>query len=251
MTHPHHRSALIGHYQLMLESILNFGGTASVDINIDPNVRKKTALFFDKARNKIKLPVYTGDDDISGVVEVKLQGTKRLEHLGIRIELVGHLEMYTDKALSTDFMSMAKELEPAGALVDNKVYRFMFPKFEKAYETFYGSSGSVRYYLRVSITRNYNTRIVKEVDFAVQLPTPQLEEEGRTPIKLEVGIEECLLIDFEYNKSNYHLKDCIVGKVSFHLVRIKIKLMEIAIVRREIIGTGPSSTTENETLVRF
>jgi len=50
---------------------------------------------------------------------------------------------------------------------------------------------------------------------------------------MEVGIEDCLHIDFEYNKSKYHLKDVIVGKIFFSLVRIKIKHMELSIIRRE------------------
>ena len=43
---------------------------------------------------------------------------------------------------------------------------------------------------------------------------------------MEVGIEECLHIEFEFNQSKFHLKDCILGKVFFNLVRIKIKHME-------------------------
>lgn len=34
----------------------------------------------------------------------------------------------------------------------------------------------------------------------------------------------------------YHLKDVIVGKIYFLLVRIKIKTMELAIIRRETTG---------------
>lgn len=59
-----------------------------------------------------------------------------------------------------------------------------------------------------------------------------------SPIKMEVGIEDCLHIEFEYNKSKYHLKDVIVGKIYFLLVRIKIKHMEIAIIKRETTGAG-------------
>jgi hypothetical protein len=55
---------------------------------------------------------------------------------------------------------------------------------------------------------------------------------------MEVGIEDCLHIEFEYNKSKYHLKDVIVGKIYFLLVRIKIKHMEIAIIKRETTGAG-------------
>jgi len=38
----------------------------------------------------------------------------------------------------------------------------------------------------------------------------------------------------------YHLKDVIVGKIYFLLVRIKIRYMELAIVRREVTGAGIS-----------
>lgn len=70
-------------------------------------------------------------------------------------------------------------------------------------------------------------------------------------MKMEVGIEDCLHIDFEYNKSFYHLKDIIVGRVNFHLVKIKIKSMEIGLVRKETFGTGTTSKTETETLVKY
>ena len=35
----------------------------------------------------------------------------------------------------------------------------------------------------------------------------------------------------------YHLRDVVVGKIYFLLVRIKIKHMEIAIIKKETTGT--------------
>ena len=55
---------------------------------------------------------------------------------------------------------------------------------------------------------------------------------------MEVGIEDCLHIEFEYNKDKYHLKDCVIGKVHFRLVRIKIKYMELDVIKKETIGNG-------------
>ncbi|KFD50002.1 hypothetical protein M513_09095 [Trichuris suis] len=75
--------------------------------------------------------------------------------------------------------------------------------------------------------------------------------EADSNIKMEVGIEDCLHIEFEYNRSKYHLKDVIVGKIYFLLVRIKIKFMEIAIIKRETIGTGTSVFHENETVAKY
>lgn len=68
---------------------------------------------------------------------------------------------------------------------------------------------------------------------------------------MEVGIEDCLHIEFEYNKNKYHLQDVIVGKIYFLLVRIKIKYMEIAILKTEVVGSGPNTFKESETVAKF
>lgn len=74
---------------------------------------------------------------------------------------------------------------------------------------------------------------------------------GDHPIKMEVGIEDCLHIEFEFAKSVYTMKDCILGKVFFNLVRIKIKHMELCIIRKETVGSGQNAITESETLTKF
>lgn len=55
----------------------------------------------------------------------------------------------------------------------------------------------LRYYINVVINRNYN-RITKEEEFMVQ--NSGTEPEENQPIKMEVGIEECLHIEFEFTK---------------------------------------------------
>ncbi len=59
-------------------------------------------------------------------------------------------------------------------------------------------------------------------------------------LQMEVGIEECLHIEFEYAKGRYHLTDTVVGKIYFLLVRIRLKHMEIEIRRRETTGASAS-----------
>lgn len=44
-------------------------------------------------------------------------------------------------------------------------------------------------------------------------------------LQMEVGIEDCLHIEFEYDKGRYHLKDTVVGKIYFLLVsRLRIDI---------------------------
>jgi len=78
--------------------------------------------------------------------------------------------------------------------------------------------------------------VIKEEEFAVN--STEEEPEAQSLIKMEVGIEDCLHIEFEYNKGKYHLRDCVLGKVYFLLVKIRIKMMEIQLIRKETIGSG-------------
>lgn len=55
-----------------------------------------------------------------------------------------------------------------------------------------------RYFLRVTIVRRISD-IVKEVDIVVH--TLSSYPDANNSIKMEVGIEDCLHIEFEYNKS--------------------------------------------------
>ena len=44
---------------------------------------------------------------------------------------------------------------------------------------------------------------------------------------MEVGIEDCLHIEFEYDKARYHLKDSVIGKIYFLLVRASVSLLHL------------------------
>lgn len=78
-----------------------------------------------------------------------------------------------------------------------------------------------------------------------------IEEAPQAPLKMEVGIEDCLHIEFEYDRQKYHLSDVVQGKIFFLLVRIKIKHMELAVIRRETAGSGSNTYNESENITKF
>lgn len=143
---------------------------------------------------------------------------------------------------------MVKELARPGELLQNTTFNFEFLNVEKPFESFTGVNVRLRYLLRVTIVKRLSD-IIKEKDIVVH--TLSSYPELNNSIKMEVGIEDCLHIEFEYNKSKYHLKDVIVGKIYFLLVRIKLKHMEIAIIKRETTGSGPNTFVENDTIVKY
>eukprot|EP00455_Lapot_gusevi_P003910 TRINITY_DN1159_c0_g1_i12.p2 TRINITY_DN1159_c0_g1~~TRINITY_DN1159_c0_g1_i12.p2 ORF type:complete len:311 (+),score=121.51 TRINITY_DN1159_c0_g1_i12:97-1029(+) len=196
-----------------------------------------------------KLYLFSGFDTIAGLVTLTVPAGKRYEHTGIKIELIGQIELAFDRSNNYVFTSLVRDLEVPGTLTENKTYPFEFANVEKQYETYSGINVRLRYFVRVRLSRPYLSDIKDEVDFAVQNVNP--EPEINNTIKMEVGIEDCLHIEFEYNKSKYHLEDVVIGKIYFLLVRIKIKHMELQILTRESTGSGPNTYNETVVLTKF
>lgn len=230
-------------------SFFGFGQTADIEIVFDDADKRKVAEVKTDDGKKEKLLLYYDGEAVAGRVNVTLRkpGSK-LEHHGIKVELIGQIELFYDRGNHHEFISLVKELARPGDLLQHTSYPFEFANVDKPFEVYTGSNVRLRYFLRATIVRRL-TDIVKEVDIAVH--TLCSYPDVLNSIKMEVGIEDCLHIEFEYNKSKYHLKDVIVGKIYFLLVRINIKHMEISIIKRETTGSGPNSFTENETVAKY
>ncbi|KHG02541.1 Vacuolar sorting-associated protein 26A -like protein [Gossypium arboreum] len=158
-------------------------------------------------------------------------------------------KLYFDRGNFYDFTSLVRELDIPGELYERKTYPFEFSTVEMLYESYNGVNVRLRYILKVTISRDYVSNIVEYQEFVVRNYTPP--PSINNSIKMEVGIEDCLHIEFEYSKSKYHLKDVIIGKIYFLLVRIKLKNMELEIRRRESTGSGPNTHVETETFAKF
>jgi len=228
---------------------LSFGQNADIDIILDNQDERKMAEIRDENGRKERHYLFFDGESVTGKVNVTLhRKTNRLEHQGIKIQFIGQIELYYDRGNHHEFLSLVKELARPGEILQNTSFDFEFNQVEKPYECYTGANVRLRYFLRVTVARRI-TDMTKEMDLLVH--TMSAFPEMNNPIKMEVGIEECLHIEFEYNKSKYHLKDVIVGKIYFLLVRIKIKHMEVAIIKRETTGSGPNILVDSETIAKY
>jgi len=228
-----------------------FGAACTIEIVIgDADTRRYVDLPVENSTNLLTVPLYVGDETVKGSVKVTpVTKGKKVDHQGIVIELVGQIEMFYERGNNFEFLSMSRELEGAGDLTAEKEYSFEFLNVEKQYESYNGINVRLRYFLKVTVKRGLVSNVVKEQDLWVRNFTSV--PEVNHPIKMEVGIEDCLHIEFEYNRSKYHMKDVIIGKIYFLLVRIKIKHMELAIIKRESTGSGPNLYNESETVTKY
>ncbi|XP_030877865.1 vacuolar protein sorting-associated protein 26A isoform X2 [Leptonychotes weddellii] len=215
-----------------------FGPICEIDVVLNDGETRKMAEMKTEDGKVEKHYLFYDGESVSGKVNLAFkQPGKRLEHQGIRIEFVGQIELFNDKSNTHEFVNLVKELALPGELTQSRSYDFEFMQVEKPYESYIGANVRLRYFLKVTIVRRL-TDLIKEYDLIVhQLAT---YPDVNNSIKMEVGIEDCLHIEFEYNKSKYHLKDVIVGKIYFLLVRIKIQHMELQLIKKEITGIGES-----------
>ncbi|KAK8511954.1 hypothetical protein V6N12_074643 [Hibiscus sabdariffa] len=207
------------HFSFLNFLIGAFKPACNISITFSDGKSRKQVPMKKENGKTVMVPLFQSKENIAGKVSIEpLQG-KKIEHIGVKVELLGQI---------------VRELDVPGDIYERKTYPFEFSTVEMPYETYNGANLRLRYVLKVTISRNYGGSIVEYVDFM-----------------MEVGIEDCLHIEFEYNKSKYHMKDVIIGKIYFLLVRIKLKNMDLEIRRRESTGSGANTHVETETLAKF
>ena len=197
---------------------------------------------------KEKAPLYMDGESVKGIITVRPKDGKRLEHNGIKVQFIGSIELFFDRGNHYEFLSQQAELAAPGEMRNAVDFPFEFKNVEKQYESYHGINVRLRYFVRVTVSRRMPD-VVREKDIWVY--SYKMPPEQNAPIKMDVGIEDCLHIEFEYSKAKYHLKDVIVGKIYFLLVRLKIKHMELSIIRRETTGSAPNQYNESETITKF
>ena len=113
-------------------------------------------------------------------------------------------------------MSLSQELAAPGEMRQAQTFDFLFKNVEKQFESYHGINVklrcaacclyalagltwySPRYFIKVTISRRI-ADVTKEKDLWVH--SYRMPPDSNNSIKMEVGIEDCLHIEFEYNKS--------------------------------------------------
>ncbi|KAJ5067310.1 vacuolar protein sorting-associated protein [Anaeramoeba ignava] len=206
--------------------------------------QKITKTFRQKEK---QLLIYTTGETVSGNLKIEIKDNSKIDFEQITIEFLGQILIVGYD--SYIFTQLSRQLEQKGSLSQSKTWEFSFPKVEKQFESYYGRIVTLRYFIKVTIEKKYGSNIRSEFDIFV-MNKGHIKENGE-PILMEVGIQDCIHLQFEYTKSNFHLNDVLIGKVFYLLSRIKVNLMEISIIKREIIGRGEEIEYHNEVVGKF
>jgi len=169
----------------------------------------------------------------------------------LKIEFIGEIEHAFERGRSSRFVHLESLLgKQQGVLVGPETtLPFSFPNVTKQHDSYHGYNVLLRYFLRFTCERSLASDFIEEREIWVEHYSN--EPEINSPLKMEVGIEDCLHLEFEYNQHRYHLHDAIVGKIYFLLIRIQLKFMEIELIRREWSGAHSDAIVESERLLQF
>ena len=186
-------------------------------------------------------------ETVSGKVIINLNKARKFEHKGIKLELMGIIQGTKDLKDTLKFISLTQDLETIGMLTTEvNTYPFKFMNVQKQFETYRGVGKNVKYLLRLTIEAKLKT-LTYDQEFAVIIPEPtSVLETDNKPIKLEVGIEDWLHLVFDVDSRNFGLKDVAKGRVTFKKVSIRLKSMEVQLIKKETVNTGgmpPETTT--------
>ncbi|CAI4034367.1 hypothetical protein SMKI_10G1550 [Saccharomyces mikatae IFO 1815] len=278
---------------------------------------------------KESLPVYEDGESLGGIVTLRVRDGKKVEHLGIKVSVIGSIDMIkshssgtssTKKATSStsstssnvsadvrknsvdQFLCQSYDLCSAGELQHSQSFPFLFRDLSKRYESYKGRNVDVAYFVKVTVMRK-STDISKVKRFwvylynsittapntlsanEIQSNPKDIKSESNTadnanqnksikgaqggaadgnqvlpishsgnepkPVRLDIGIENCLHIEFEYAKPQYSLKEVIVGRIYFLLTRLRIKHMELSLITRESSGLQTSNVMTDSTAIRY
>jgi vacuolar protein sorting-associated protein 26 len=265
-----------------------FKSPLDIEISLDSEDSREVVEVNSTKGRKERLLLYKDGETVKGTVLLRTRDNKRVEHNGVRVQLLGTIETTVDGNTNNDnFLSFAQELAAPGEMRSNETFPFEFRNVEKMYESYRGINVKLKYYLKVTVSRKSSDIVkereiwvyqyVKAADLVPNTKTTTIPEDRKkvaandgngsastsgssksgssssalTTVKMDVGIENCLHIEFEYSKNKYPLKGVIVGRIYFLLVRLKIKHMELSLIRRETVGIGTNQSSESTTVVRF
>lgn len=221
----------------------------SIKIFIEPNDHQMILMQNDKGI-QMEYPTFYRKETIRGKVQIDLNLNKFFDHTGIKIDLVGQIDNYREKHLTSRFITLTKDLSLPGKLTNEiNYFDFEFTNVDTEYETYRGRYAGVRYLLQVSIILQYKS-ITDETEIAILNPQKANDFfiEDNPKLKIEIGVEDWLHVCFELDKTNYHLKDVITGHVSFKKAGVNFQGMELQLVRKESLFNLEG---DNEVVGRF
>jgi vacuolar protein sorting-associated protein 26 len=94
-----------------------------------------------------------------------------------------------------------------------------------------------RYFIKVTIgKRLFGSKYIVDKLFLVN--NTSKEPELNASVKLEMGIDNIIQLQYELYQTKYHTDEAIIGRLLFHKCLMEVKFIELHLYKKETIGYG-------------
>ena len=229
----------------------NDSGNITIDILVEDTYHPNT-IMSNVYGNKLECPTFYGLEPIKGTIQILLNNSKKINHSGIKIELIGQIDIHIndnneENSINNNnnqfnrFLSLTNNISNQGVLnKEINLYNFEFKGVEKQYDSYRGKKFSIKYILLVTVNIGISS-ITKEKEICIFNCDKILKKMNKlfknddkdNIIKVEIGVENLLHVCFELDRKNYHLKDVVSGKISFKKINLELENMSLKIIKIE------------------
>jgi vacuolar protein sorting-associated protein 26 len=223
-------------------------GNASIQILVEDTYHPNT-IMSNLYGNKLECPTFYGSEPIKGSIQIILNNSQKLNHSGIKIELIGEIDIHindndAENSMNSNnqfnrFLSLTNNISSQGTLnKEINIFNFEFKSIEKPYDSYRGKKFSIKYVLLVTLNVGLSS-IKKEKEICIFNCDKNIKKINKlfandtNKIKVEIGVENLLHVCFELDRKNFHLKDVITGKVSFKKINLELENMSLKIIKIE------------------
>ena len=109
-------------------ALVGLGPACTPSITFSDESQRKKINVIKEGQTESRL-VFMDKDPVAGEVTLKLDPGKRLEHLGVKIEFIGMIEMFYGNF--HEFSNLVRDLDAPGELNATKTYPFDFSAVDK------------------------------------------------------------------------------------------------------------------------
>ena len=109
-----------------MTSLFSFSSPVDIDIRLEDEHKRKTVDVKTVGASKETYPVYYDGESVRGSVVIQPRHAKKLQHDGIKIELLGCRDLLYDRGNQDEFLALVEDLAPAGEVRDAVTIPFEF-----------------------------------------------------------------------------------------------------------------------------
>ena len=240
--------------------------TSSPSINIKLESNNHNYFKYITKENKIlSYPTYYDKDEIFGIIKLILNNNKLIIIESMNIYLFGILQNQNSnisEKIFEDSIQISSPDQPQSIINEITDFKFSFKPKNKPYETYFGESIQIKYFLKViaDIKReqDLSEKLESQIEICCLKPATKkicdeyyLDKKNNKELEINIGVENVIHVNIKLLKTRYCLDDVVIGKIKIVKNELNLNNIFLEIKREEKINIGDTNLANIQDLAKY